>query len=59
MPYQSNSELPSAARNNYRGHCLDVFRNAFNTSWNRNKSESVAMRDAHVAAQNCMRSGKQ
>jgi cation transport regulator ChaB len=55
MPYRSNRELPKAIRDNYSERCQDVFRNAFNTDYEKNKSESRAFGVGNVAAKNCMK----
>lgn len=55
MPYRSNRELPKAVRDNYSERCQNVFRNAFNTDYEKNKSESRAFGVGNVAAKNCMK----
>lgn len=54
MPYRSNRELPKAVRDNYTDRCQTVFRNAFNSDYNKNKNESRSFAVANTAAKNCM-----
>jgi cation transport regulator ChaB len=53
MPYDKNSDLPQAVRDNYKERCQTVFREAFNADYKRNKNESRAFAVANVAAKNC------
>lgn len=57
MPYGSNSELPSAARD-YSDHCQSVFRRVFNETHANTGDEGRAFATAHAAAKKCQEARK-
>lgn len=38
MPYDKNSELPDAVRNNLPSHGQEIYRKAFNSAWDEYKN---------------------
>jgi cation transport regulator ChaB len=53
MPYSANSSLPQSVRDKYSGQCQSVFRNAFNSTYEK-QGEERAFQNAHAAARRCM-----
>lgn len=53
MPYSSNSDLPESVRSKYSDRCQSVFRNVWNSVYERTKDEERAFASAHSRAQKC------
>ncbi len=58
MPYSKVEDLPKSVKDNYSEKCQRAFMHAFNSDYDKNKSESMAMAVGHTAAKNCEKANK-
>ncbi len=49
MPYQDNSGLPASVKNHLPLHAQDIYRQAFNSAWEKYAREDTAHRVAWAA----------
>lgn len=58
MPYASNAEVPPDVKRRFKGHCLTVWREAWNDTFDRHNNEKRAFATAEQAGQQCMEARK-
>lgn len=58
MPYSTNDDAPPDVKHRFSGHCLTVWRETWNDTYERHQDEGRAFATAETAGRNCMEARK-